>query len=183
MLRPVDVILNCVCGWLLHAARPARPRAEFLIAAKAANLTGVRVYGGDSLTDANLFQTVRGRPSLLPELIATGPSFGTDAFVKSFAKFTNGSAYSAFAAHAYDAMDALLRALKAAPAPSNGSQVIAELQKQSFEGAEADCLRCTACSVGSHGLVAARAAPAMACQWHAPACSPHGCRLRASCPI
>uniref|UniRef100_A0A383W2N6 Receptor ligand binding region domain-containing protein n=1 Tax=Tetradesmus obliquus TaxID=3088 RepID=A0A383W2N6_TETOB len=110
--------------------------AEFLVAAKAANLS-LPIFGGDALADYMLYEKLRGRPSLIGQLTTTSVSPGSKDYVRAFTNFTGGDAktsYQAYAAHAYDAVAALLRAYKAAAAPKDGPAVKAALGKLDFPG-------------------------------------------------
>ncbi|WIA42597.1 hypothetical protein OEZ86_008573 [Tetradesmus obliquus] len=110
--------------------------ADFLVAAKAANLS-LPIFGGDALADYMLYEKLRGRPSLIGKLTTTSVSPGSKDYVRAFTNFTGGDAktsYQAYAAHAYDAVAALLRAYKAAAAPKDGPAVKAALGKLDFPG-------------------------------------------------
>jgi ABC-type branched-subunit amino acid transport system substrate-binding protein len=124
-----DAILNLLLLLLL-------PPAEFLVAAKAANLS-LPIFAGDALSDYMLFEKIAGRPSLISKVTSTSVSPGSKEFVRSFANFTGSdpsTSYQAYAAHAYDAVFALLRAYKAAAAPKDGPAVKAQLNKTDFAG-------------------------------------------------
>lgn len=123
------------CRWLLLLLLYAY-FADFLVAAKAANLS-LPIFGGDALADYMLYEKLRGRPSLIGKLTTTSVSPGSKDYVRAFTNFTGGDAktsYQAYAAHAYDAVAALLRAYKAAAAPKDGPAVKAALGKLDFPG-------------------------------------------------
>jgi ABC-type branched-subunit amino acid transport system substrate-binding protein len=110
--------------------------AEFLVAAKAANLS-LPIFGGDALADYMLYEQLRGRPSLIDTLTTTSVSPGSKEYVQAFTNYTGGQAstsYQAYAAHAYDAVAALLRAYKAAAPPKDGPAIKAEIGKLDFQG-------------------------------------------------
>jgi ABC-type branched-subunit amino acid transport system substrate-binding protein len=117
---------TCVCCYC----------ADFLKAAAAANLD-LPLYGGDSLADVTLSNSVANTPGAtqLARITATAPNPGQEGFVKVFNAFDGGKTpFNGFAATAYDAMVALLQALKAAGPPYKGEGVLQQLLKQTFEG-------------------------------------------------
>ncbi|KAF6254600.1 periplasmic binding protein-like I [Scenedesmus sp. NREL 46B-D3] len=110
--------------------------ADFLKAAAAARLD-LPLYGGDSLADVTVSNSVTNTPAaaLLPRLTVTAPNPGQEGFRQRFDAFDGGETpFNGFAATAYDAMAAMLRALGAAGAPYAGESVLQQLLRQKFQG-------------------------------------------------
>lgn len=96
-------------------------------------LTGVKVFGGDSLMDAAV--AAAAGPAAALGVRGTDTAFGSASFVAAFKEFTGGKvAYNSKAAAAYDAVIALLDAYRRAAPPKEGPQILAALQDVRFLG-------------------------------------------------
>jgi branched-chain amino acid transport system substrate-binding protein len=111
----------------------ARALSDLLKAVRAAR-KNIRIFGGDSLMDAQVAKAAGAANAL--GVRGSDVSFGSPEFVEAFNEFTKGKGieYNAKAAHAYDAAVALMEAYRRAPQTKEGPAILAELANVRFQG-------------------------------------------------